>query len=148
MVTIPGLQKNFGLPMLPMEPFGVLVRHICMSANETSGWTEEPESSTIETIADGIVDATGAFVRTFWYWSEDRPEIVSARARVASVTHNEDVELHRLRYWLAMDIDGKTSVYIGGHRIVVPTRYVDILPAQIAYLLNGGVGVMPGEQCS
>lgn len=114
----------------------------------TSGWTEEPESSTIETIADGVVDGTGAFCRTFWYWDEDRPEIVSARARVASVTHNEDVELHRLRYWLAMDIDGKTSVYIGGHRIIVPTRYVDILPAQIAWLKGDLAGPIPGEQCS
>lgn len=114
----------------------------------TSGWTEQPESSTIETIADGVVDGTGAFCRTFWYWDEDRPLVVAVRARVASVTHHVEIEMSKLRYWLAMDYDGKCDIWIEGHRIKVPTKYLEVMPAQIAWLKGDLAGPIPGEQCS
>lgn len=105
------------------------------------------ELSSIDTIADGLVKRTGAFVRTFWDWNEDHPYYLGVRARIDGVTHDVNIALSDLQLWLGQ-ADDVCTVNIHDIEVEIPTRYLQLIPAQIHWLASDGTTPIPGSDTS
>lgn len=99
----------------------------------------------IETIADGVVDRTGAFVRTTWLWSEMAPRHLLVSARINGQTQEEMVDMADFLLWLG-DAHHHATVWVNGERIVIPTNYLSLLSQQIAWMQTDRTEPIPGGQ--
>ena len=97
-----------------------------------------PEALYVDTVADGKVKATGAFVRTFWRWQSDKIEVVNVRCRIAGVQHDDVVDTVQLCEWIAQPTEPDVKhllVNISGNEVVIPIDYMAAMPHQIRIML-------------
>lgn len=103
-------------------------------------WPEH-EFSEVDTIADGVVDTTGAFVRTFWHWDDEfAPHLLTVRAKFGGVQYSQGITLGTFRLWVTQSYLGNTDVYIHGHLLKVPTSYLASSLEQIDWLMSDRTG--------
>lgn len=93
---------------------------------------DDPDVHVIETMADGVVDRTGAFCRTNWRWASECPELLTVRAKFAGEMHSQEMTLATIQGYIANGALGTTAVYVDGERLRIPTAHIEIMLPQIA----------------